>query len=126
MNQVIPMHHSISLAKSSEKAENLGGNILDLSMSTRTPSRSSSTASPGMMFEVCYTCGQESKALTYVFVKFVRNCPSFPNLTVQKPPRAKSIDSEGRIRVCSHCHLSLIQQWDFYQKAKYSTSRAYI
>lgn len=111
-----PLNFSFS-SQSSDKPDNSVSSILDLSVSTRVPSRSSSSASPGVVSEVCYTCNQESKTLVNVFVKFVRNCPYFPSLaSLPKPPRAKPIDIDGKIHVCGHCHLYLLQQYDFYQK----------
>ncbi|XP_054722574.1 uncharacterized protein LOC129232455 [Uloborus diversus] len=97
--------------------ETVATNILDLSMSTRTPSRSSSSASPGMNAEACYLCGQESKIVNNVFAKPIANCPYFPSIAVHpKPPNAKPMDANGRVLACEQCHKVLLQQWDCYQR----------
>ncbi|KAG8183452.1 hypothetical protein JTE90_005709, partial [Oedothorax gibbosus] len=112
--QANPLNFSFS-SQSSDKAENSVSSILDLSV--RVPSRSSISSSPGVASEVCYACGQESKTLINIFVKFVRNCPFFPSLAVMpKPPRAKPIELDGKIHVCSNCHLNLLQQYDGFNK----------
>ncbi|XP_015912037.1 uncharacterized protein [Parasteatoda tepidariorum] len=100
-----------------DKCAPAASNILDLSLSTRTSSRSSSSASPGMSYEACYMCGLETKNLSSVYVNTVPHLPFFPSLRNHpKPMKSKPIDIDGSVHVCKQCHTSLVSQWDYYQK----------